>query len=333
MRRVVLCILLGLFLLFGGAIAAPPPAGRAPARDKEEAAKATAADMILADGSTVRVTLVAANVELETKYGKLTVPAADVQRIEFAFRLADDVGRKIAAAVKRLGDTSFEEREAATKELRTIGLRAYPALEVAAKSADAEVARRAATLLEEIREKVSADDLTFPKKDRVQTAEFTAVGRIISPGLRVQTAYFGEADLKLGDLRLFQAVGATGESRLTVDAAKFGGAPNQWLETAVTLERGATLKVVASGQVDLWPAEPGQYMTTPRGYGAGPRPGNLGGGSLVGKIGANGTPFLVGDKYEGKASASGKLYLHITPSPWGNPSTGTYEVKVSAGER
>src|SRR5262249_15606201 len=106
---------------------------------------------------------------------------------------------------------------------------------------------------------------------------------------------------------------------------------NQWMETAITLERGAPLKVTASGQVDLWPAEPGQYMTTAKGYGNA-RPPAFSAGSLVGKVGENGTPFLIGDRYDGKAAATGKLYRHVIPSQWGNASTGTYEVKVG-GER
>jgi hypothetical protein len=332
MRFVRCCTLLGLTLVLGGAPAAPPPEGRDAAKDREKAAGPAAADMTCADGSTVRVALVTENVELETKYGKLTIPAADVQRIEFAFRLPDDLARKVAAAVKRLGDARFEEREAASKELRDLGLRAYPALQEAAKSGDAEVKRLASALLEEVREKVPADDLTFPKKDRVQTAEFTVTGRITSPALRVKTAYFGEADLKLADLRVLQAGGASGDRRLTIDAARFGSAANQWMETSLALERGAPLKVVASGQVDLWPQEPGQYMTTPRGY-AGARPLGFAPGRLVGKVGEGGATFLIGEKYEGMAGASGKLYLHIVPSPWGNASAGTYELKVSVGER
>ena len=88
----------------------------------------------------------------------------------------------------------------------------------------------------------------------------------------------------------------------------------------------------ASGQVDLWPQEPGGYLTTPKGFGN-VRPPAFSAGSLVGKIGENGTPFLIGEKHDGKANASGKLYLHIIPSHWGNASTGAYEVKVSGGER
>ena len=120
MRFVRCCTLLGLTLVLGGAPAAPPPEGRDAAKDREKAAGPAAADMTCADGSTVRVALVTENVELETKYGKLTIPAADVQRIEFAFRLPDDLARKVAAAVKRLGDARFEEREAASKELRLL---------------------------------------------------------------------------------------------------------------------------------------------------------------------------------------------------------------------
>jgi hypothetical protein len=333
MRPVPLCVLLGLPLILGGAFAAPPHGGREPTKDREKQAAGVTGDLTCADTSTVRITLVNETVELETKYGKLTIPAADVQRIEFAFRLPGDVARKITAAVKRLGDSSFEEREAAGKVLREIGLRAYPALEEAARSDDAEVKRLASMLLEEVRAKVSADDLTFPKKDRIQTAEFTVTGRITSPVLRAKTAYFGEADLKLADLRVFQASGIADQNRLTVDAALFGSAADQWKETSLSLERGAPLKVVASGQVDLWPQEPGQYVTTPKGGYGNVRASAFPPGSLVGRVGENGTPFLIGEKYEGKASASGKLYLHIIPSPWGNASTGTYEVKVAVGER
>ena len=332
MRCVLSCTLLGLALVLGGALAAPPDV-REPAGDKEKEkpAQGTVADVTMGDGSTVRVTLVSESVELETKYGKLKIPAADVRRIEFAYR-AGRGGEEGGGGGEALGSVEFEKREAASKELREIGLHAYPALEEAAKSPDAEVAKRGAALLGEIREKVPADDLTFPKKDRLVTAEFTVTGLITSPTLRAKTSYFGEADLKLADLRVFQAAGAGNDRKLTVDAAKFGSAPNQWMETATVLERGESLHLTASGQVDLWPQEPGQYMTSAKGVGN-VRPPAFSAGTLMGKVGENGAPFPVGEKYDGKAGASGKLYLHIIPSHWGGPSAGSYEVKVSAGER
>jgi len=107
MRFIRSCILVGLVLILGSALPAQPPESREPARDKEKPTKGATADAMLADGSSIRITLVSESVELETKYGKLTIPSADIQRIEFAFRLPEDVSKKIAAAVKRLGDTSF----------------------------------------------------------------------------------------------------------------------------------------------------------------------------------------------------------------------------------
>src|SRR5262245_22628484 len=72
----------------------PPKGSTAEEKEKPKAEKG-AADMTFADGSTLRIFLVAEKVELETKYGKLSIPAADVQRIEFAFRVSDDVAKKI----------------------------------------------------------------------------------------------------------------------------------------------------------------------------------------------------------------------------------------------
>lgn len=52
------------------------------------------------------------------------------------------------------------------------------------------------------------------------------------------------------------------------------------------------------------------------------------GGVLVAKIGEDGEPFIIGDRYEIKAESEGKLYLHIVSSPWNCASMGSYEVKI-----
>jgi hypothetical protein len=51
---------------------------------------------------------------------------------------------------------------------------------------------------------------------------------------------------------------------------------------------------------------------------------------VIGRIGANGTPFIVGASYKGKATESGRLYLRIAPSSWGNDSAGSYKIKVTS---
>ena len=73
-------------------------------------------------------------------------------------------------------------------------------------------------------------------------------------------------------------------------------------------------------------------MSSPRGYntpGPSPQGTQFLAGALIGRVGEDGTPFLIGDRHELTTNRDGKLYLHIIPSPWGNASTGTYQVKIT----
>jgi hypothetical protein len=69
------------------------------------------------------------------------------------------------------------------------------------------------------------------------------------------------------------------------------------------------------------------------GFGPGMVGGQFSSGSVVAKIGQNGTPFVIGESYkQGHAPASGRLYLIIAPSNWNNDSVGAYKVKVKSGD-
>ena len=58
-------------------------------------------------------------VELTTAYGKLSIPVADVRRIDFGTRIPEDVAKKIDAAIANLSSDNFQTREDATALLRT----------------------------------------------------------------------------------------------------------------------------------------------------------------------------------------------------------------------
>ncbi len=63
----------------------------------------------------------------------------------------DDLSKQIERLIAQLGSEKFQDREAATAELKKLGEKAIPALEKALKSPDAEISRRAKGLLEQIR--------------------------------------------------------------------------------------------------------------------------------------------------------------------------------------
>src|SRR5207244_11184025 len=119
----------------GGLAADRPIADKAPPRSR-------GVEVRFADGSSVRMVLLQLSLEVETKYGKLIVPTADLRRVEFGVQLPDDVRKQVEGAVRKLGSATAAEREAASKELVALGASAYPALHAAAESADLEAARR-----------------------------------------------------------------------------------------------------------------------------------------------------------------------------------------------
>lgn len=72
---------------------------------------------------------------------------------------------RIARLVRELGDSSFDKRSAAQKELEQIGRPAVGALEKAAQSEDPEVATRAAEALARIRGQVPTEERPRPEQE------------------------------------------------------------------------------------------------------------------------------------------------------------------------
>src|SRR5438105_3336180 len=95
------------------------------------------------DGSTLKLTLKDAKLDVVTPYGRLSVPVGEIQRIDFATRLTADTTKRIEEAIPNLAHPQFAKREAASAELFKLREKSYPALLDAAKSKDAEVSRRA----------------------------------------------------------------------------------------------------------------------------------------------------------------------------------------------
>jgi hypothetical protein len=206
-----------------------------------------------------------------------------------------------------------------------------------------------------------------PRPDTVVTYDFTIMGRVEAPELKAKSPYFGEATLKIAELRSIRWLGDARETKVSVDAASYGAQNEKWLDTGIDVRGGAQLSVVASGTVDLNPT-PGEAGTnvvgpdgrSPRGTarggggfaaGGGPGGGGPGGGgpagfargdrgsfparsgpgALIARIGENGRTFVIGSRFEGLAPDDGKLYVRIVPSNTGAESSGSYDVRVTTG--
>lgn len=290
----------------------------------------------LADGTTANMILEVSTLEIETRYGVLTVPLNEIRQIEFGMRFPEGVPERLSSAITDLADPSFRKREQATQELLRLGEYAYEAVKTATGSDDQEVARRAEDILAQLKDKLPPSRLR-PQHDVVSTEEFKIIGLINTPSVKAVSPYFGPVELHLADLRTLRGIRGPGDTvRLDVNAVSFATQNDSiWMETDIEFDGESFVEITGSGTVDLYPQPGGgaTYHVTPDGnQGWGQRGyGNnvFSSGALIGRVGVNGQPFLIGSKFRGVPSGSGQLFLRIVASPWGNESTGSYQVTVT----
>jgi hypothetical protein len=219
MRRVSLCLLLSLLLFAGGSAGLDhsPSANKVSAKSgekpatssnsKETSAQPIAFEAVMGDRSVVRIGLLDAHVRIATHYGSLEVPAAQIQSIEFTHRPVPDAPKRVAAAIEKLKSDDFDVRQAGTKELVALGPASYHPLVEACGSTDLEVKKRAQGVIVTLEKQYAREELQRKPYDLIQTPTFTIAGLIQPATLNVRTAYFGEARVKLGDVRSFRAMG------------------------------------------------------------------------------------------------------------------------------
>jgi hypothetical protein len=286
------------------------------------------------DESVVRMVVLQEKLDVETKYGKLTVPTADIVKIDFGLHIPPDVEKKILQAIDDLGSENYKTREVAVKDLVSFGPFAYPQVVKASKSDQPEVQKRALLALEKLKAKHAARNLRSREEDVIVTANFTVVGKITTPTLRAKAENFGELDLQMAKLRGMRSLTTMTEAEVTIDAAKYAQQNVVWMDTQYECRQGMRLVITASGNVNLWPQN-GGFICGPSGFDqnggfGGPRGGNQYlPGALVGRVGESGAMFYIGDRYDGTINGEGKLYLSIRPSPWNPQGTvGSYTVKI-----
>src|ERR1700694_2206584 len=68
-------------------------------------------EILFTNGSLIRLTMVQEKIDIETLYGKLSVPLRDIRRIEFGLHVPEGMDKKVEAAIKRLGSGDFTERD------------------------------------------------------------------------------------------------------------------------------------------------------------------------------------------------------------------------------
>ena len=171
----------------------------------------------LIDDSVIKLTLLEGQLEFLTPHGKLTIPVAEIRKVDLGMRIPDDVAAQIQAAIADLGSPQFKRREEAMALLLKHREKSYGSLKLAAKSSDAEVSKRAEELMEKLESLIPESKLTLPDYDVIHTELSKIAGKIMTPTLRARSFTFGDLQLKLADT-LAMSVSGFGDKDELVNA-------------------------------------------------------------------------------------------------------------------
>lgn len=163
------------------------------------------------DDSRLKVALQEERIEFETRFGRLTVPLAEVHSLELGVRVPEELRTRVDGAIKKLGSSDFKDREAAAAELVSLGVKALPAVMAARDHQDAEVVSRAQQIVDKIVENASSQELEQKTVDVLTTADSRITGRVVAPSLKVFTPHFGQQTVKLADALSLRSLTASEE--------------------------------------------------------------------------------------------------------------------------
>ena len=284
--------------------AAPPEAGSIAVKERP-------LEIRLASGTTLVGRIAPVEWQVRTAFGELTVPVRSVRHVRFG-RLAN--AERLAVVrdlIAELAATSPERRHYARTSLHAEGaFAARDLLQAAQAHDDPEVKRISQEIL--------------PDRDEIQTDRFNLAGTIELSAFKVTVPELGTLAVRRRDIVFIRAFTHVRTRKFSLTANHIW--PNGWLDTKLKVRKGQKLQITAQGTLQFpnW----GQAFTPDGNL----RMGNMSGhawGTLVAKVGENGTLFRVGSSYAGKADASGTLYFLVMLQVRGQPSTGEYAVHVA----
>jgi hypothetical protein len=291
----------------------------------------------LMDGSVLTGKLSVKEIELETKFGLLKVPVMSIRSFTPGLASHPELDKHVYNLIDKLGAGEYDQRELAQKELLKMGEPVRPALEKYVADADKERRDRVKAIIEELDDARDDEEDKTPHKDwlipndSVETTEFTALGKIITPQLTVLSLY-GPLTVKLSDVRRMERE-TNKKTNLVKNVAVDGSnlVQRTLKDTGIRVERGDKVTITAEGSLTMTPWGNGS-TSSPDGD------GNFGwlvqnsipGGALVATFG-NSTAYLkVGSKATLRATKSGPLRLGIAMQRQhaSQEFPGGYEVKI-----
>lgn len=306
-----------------GAKPAPAEAAANPAPPKSRFGPMDV-EVRLSDGSAIRGEIKGIDtVRLKTNYGSLAFPAARIMRVTRGQRLTPDETKTFQDTLKLLDADTFQRRAAAQQKLEEMG----PPVLAALKQARAVASLEARNRIDAVMKKIEAKGLPRPQtEDVVQADDFAAPGRLELDAFTLKSKV-GELSVKFDDIESIRWLCRGSMSAFDLEAV---AGLEDWHDTGVDAIASAVLAVQCSGTIQL-----NNQPTTPIGNTNWGNGNPFIAGSVVGRMGQGGQPFLIANGKRWTAESGERLYVKIFwPQKFqrqDNRYTGHYSFRVATG--
>ena len=269
------------------------------------------------DGSIVGGEVAIDRIDIATEFGTLQIPIEKILKFYPGLDSIPELNNRISQLVDDLGDSSFDRREAAHRELLAMGLQIREQIgrfedggSVERKKHLAELRRQIDELLDDIDE---ADEQNVERAliqgDMIITSDFSIVGKIQQSDFLLASK-FGELSVNLADIRLgdrsFNVMKPEVRKSVTVSGMSFF--QTKPTSTKIRVNRGDKISIRASGVVQWtnWSTSSGPDGIDNQGQWEG-----MNSGTLAARIGNSTKTIKIGEKADFVASQSGVLFLGI----------------------
>jgi len=272
----------------------------------------------LSDGSVISGKLKITALEIDTRFGRLSVPIEQIRYIKPGLDSRPKLREQVSGWLEQIASSNVEERKAASAQLTKLGPMVLQLLTELKHDASAVRAAEARAIIERIqenldREMIDASDLTT--QDVVATSAFTITGKIVPKSFALDSD-FGDLNMALADvMKADRDTGEPEEERKSLSVSQDNFVTRTMKSSGLRVTKGDRITIKASGQLSMtrW----GNAVATPEGasntgwYIS----GKMYNGALCMRIGSSGQITKVGSNLSVTATESGILHLGIAMNP------------------
>lgn len=268
------------------------------------------------DGSIVAGDIGLDAIHIETRFGRLQVPIANILDFRPGLQNVPTLNDKINSLVEQLGDKDFQVRELARRQLSAMGLLLRNHIRTFDDGGSAERKKHLQALIEEIDAQAEESELgmggdaaPLDQEDRVTTGEFTIVGRIVENEFELSTKY-GMLRLKLEDIkRADRSWGMAQDAvRKTIDIGATDFFQRTPKGTRIFLKPGDRVSIRCTGNVSWssWNMSSGPDGLANQGSWNGANSG-----CVMARVGRSSEYIKIGARGDFVAKVGGELFLGI----------------------